>query len=77
MCIIIIIIYCYYYYFFFWQTLGVKTGFNKSPMELKAVRQQEESWLEDKEERDVVSPWDVPPVIRRILGLDSQAKEQV
>ncbi|XP_060764829.1 ciliogenesis and planar polarity effector 1 isoform X4 [Neoarius graeffei] len=54
----------------------VKTGFNKSPMELKAVRQQEESWLEDKEERDVVSPWDVPPVIRRILGLDSQAKEQ-
>ncbi|KAK3549848.1 hypothetical protein QTP86_015286, partial [Hemibagrus guttatus] len=52
-----------------------KTGLNKSPMELK-TRRREASCLEDKEERDVVSPWDVPLEIRRILGLDGQAKEQ-
>ncbi|KAB5543313.1 hypothetical protein PHYPO_G00077610 [Pangasianodon hypophthalmus] len=53
-----------------------KTGLNKSPVELKTVRQREASRLEDKEERDVMSPWDVPLEIRRILGLDSRAKEQ-
>lgn len=45
-------------------------------MELE-TRRQEASWLEDKEERDVVSPWDVPLEIRRILGQDGRAKEQV
>ncbi|XP_058267346.1 ciliogenesis and planar polarity effector 1 isoform X3 [Hemibagrus wyckioides] len=52
-----------------------KTGLNKSSMELK-TRRREASWLEDKEERDVVSPWDVPLEIRRILGQDGRAKEQ-
>lgn len=46
-------------------------------MELKTARQREAPLSEDKEERDVVSPWDVPLEIRRILGLGSRAKEQV
>lgn len=41
------------------------------------MRQQVVLHFEDKEERDVVSPWDVPFEIRRILELDGQAKEQV
>lgn len=43
-------------------------------MELKTIRQQAVSQLEDKEERDVVSPWDVP---LEILELDSRAKVEV
>ncbi|XP_053501766.1 ciliogenesis and planar polarity effector 1 isoform X4 [Ictalurus furcatus] len=53
-----------------------RPGLNKSPTELRTVREREASRLEDKEERDVVSPWSVPREIRRILGLDSSAEEQ-
>lgn len=53
-----------------------RPGLNKSPTELRTIRQREASRLEDKEERDVVSPWSVPREIRRILGLDSSAEEQ-
>ncbi|XP_026995153.2 ciliogenesis and planar polarity effector 1 isoform X2 [Tachysurus fulvidraco] len=52
-----------------------KSALNKSPMEQKTIK-REASWLEDNEERDVVSPWDVPLEIRRILSLESRAKEQ-
>ncbi|KAF5893905.1 ciliogenesis and planar polarity effector 1, partial [Clarias magur] len=53
-----------------------KSGLNKSSVELKTVRELEESMLEDEEERDVVSPWDVPLEIRRILALDNRVKSQ-
>ncbi|XP_062869669.1 ciliogenesis and planar polarity effector 1 isoform X2 [Trichomycterus rosablanca] len=51
----------------------LKPGLNKSP---KTVKQQEALWSENREERDVVSPWDVPLEIRRILGLENETVRQ-
>ncbi|KAF7700988.1 ciliogenesis and planar polarity effector 1 isoform X2 [Silurus meridionalis] len=54
-----------------------KTGLNKSPMTPKPVKPPDMSHkFEDREERDVVSPWDVPHEIRSILGLNCRATEQ-
>lgn len=44
---------------------------SKTFMEQEAVRS------ENKEERDVVSPWDVPLEIRRILGLENETPRRV
>ncbi|XP_049324352.1 ciliogenesis and planar polarity effector 1 isoform X3 [Astyanax mexicanus] len=51
-------------------------GLNRTPVEQKTTRQKELSYLEDTEERDVVSPWDTPAEIRRILGLERNDREQ-
>lgn len=74
--LLLLLLYCNLICIYFWQTLGSKSALNKSPMEHKTIR-REASWLEGNEERDVVSPWDVPLEIRRILGLESREKEQV
>ncbi|XP_072514569.1 ciliogenesis and planar polarity effector 1 isoform X3 [Salminus brasiliensis] len=52
------------------------TGINKSPVETKTTRQHESFHLEDTDEREVVSPWDTPAEICRILGLEGYDKEQ-
>ncbi|XP_036450987.1 ciliogenesis and planar polarity effector 1 [Colossoma macropomum] len=48
---------------------------NESPAAQQTLKQRE-PYQEDTEERDVVSPWDTPLEIRRILGLENHDMEQ-
>ncbi|KAL6472327.1 hypothetical protein MHYP_G00185150 [Metynnis hypsauchen] len=53
-----------------------QTRLNESPATQQTLRQRESYQVVDTEERDVVSPWDTPLEIRRILGLEDHDIEQ-
>ncbi|XP_035391703.1 ciliogenesis and planar polarity effector 1 [Electrophorus electricus] len=49
-----------------------KTSLSRLPAEQQSAGHREPPCLDDVEKREVVSPWDIPLEIRRILGLDSK-----
>ncbi|KAL7848306.1 hypothetical protein AOLI_G00230240 [Acnodon oligacanthus] len=53
-----------------------QTRLDESPATQQTLRQRESYQVGDTEERDVVSPWDTPLKIRRILGLQDHDVEQ-
>ncbi|XP_017567420.2 ciliogenesis and planar polarity effector 1 isoform X1 [Pygocentrus nattereri] len=53
-----------------------QTRLNESPAAQQTLRQRESYQVGDTDERDVVSPWDTPLKIRRILGLEDHDVEQ-
>ncbi|KAI4892113.1 hypothetical protein NFI96_017897, partial [Prochilodus magdalenae] len=54
----------------------LQTRLNEHPAAQETRRKREPSEVDETEEREVVSPWDMPLEIRRILGLEDHDREQ-